>query len=396
MWQHNTFKGSAVRGFGRIKAPLHVVKSVLQVPMNKKRYDENFQSYRMVERINDDTAVVSEKYKGIFPVDGRDFCALKHERFIDDDGWVQCGAEHPHPKCPPTKSPVRGEIPLTGIVLRPAGLDGSETDVHYLVMSDFKGNVPLFLLKQVARTLPMNVYRLGTATLEDLASGRVLRAPLPPPTAQPATSVDQESNRAQAQTALKAVERLNNVVSDNEDGLGDDQPPAQPPQRPISVLADPCIFNTPKIRKACIPSANGHFSARALAKLYGALACGGTLDGAEVLSETTAAKIGVTQSESNLGLSGFSVEWGLGVRKYAFSNGEAVRKTAFGHGGQGGSLALCDPAEEFAVAVTLNKLTLTGEASTRLVNLISTELGVGTFIRYGYSANDESDSGGIF
>lgn len=33
-------------------------------------------------------------------------------------------------------------------------------------------------------------------------------------------------------------------------------------------LMDPCIFNTASVRKACIPSANGHFSARALAKLY--------------------------------------------------------------------------------------------------------------------------------
>lgn len=103
----------------------------------------------------------------------------------------------------------------------------------------------------------------------------------------------------------------------------------------------------------------------------------------------------MTRSSSSLGLSGFSVEWGLGVRKFAFSSGEAVRKTAFGHGGMGGSIALCDPAEEFAIAVTLNKLTLTSEVSTRLVDLVSTELGVGSFIRYGYEVK-ESDDGGIF
>ena len=38
------------------------------------------------------------------------------------------------------------------------------------------------------------------------------------------------------------------------------------------------------------------------------------------------------------------------------------------------------------VAVTLNKLTLTSEVSTQLITLIATELGIGTFQRYGYFA----------
>jgi CubicO group peptidase (beta-lactamase class C family) len=106
-------------------------------------------------------------------------------------------------------------------------------------------------------------------------------------------------------------------------------------------------------------------------------------------------QVGVKQSASSLGLAGFRVEWGLGVRKFAFSSGESVRKTAFGHGGMGGSIALCDPAENFSIAVTLNKLTLTSDVSTRLIDLVSTELGVGSFIRYGYTVADK-DGEGIF
>jgi len=33
-------------------------------------------------------------------------------------------------------------------------------------------------------------------------------------------------------------------------------------------LLDPCVFNTASVRKACIPSANTHCTARALAKFY--------------------------------------------------------------------------------------------------------------------------------
>lgn len=33
--------------------------------------------------------------------------------------------------------------------MRPVGPKGQETDVHYVVMTDLKGNVPVWILKQV-------------------------------------------------------------------------------------------------------------------------------------------------------------------------------------------------------------------------------------------------------
>ena len=44
-------------------------------------------------------------------------------------------------------------------------------------------------------------------------------------------------------------------------------------------LADPRIFNDKVLRQAVVPAANGHFSARSLAKFYAILANGGELDG---------------------------------------------------------------------------------------------------------------------
>ena len=51
-------------------------------------------------------------------------------------------------------------------------------------------------------------------------------------------------------------------------------------------------FNDMRIRKACIPSSNGHFSARALARMYGALANGGEIDGVRLVSKE---RIALTQ-----------------------------------------------------------------------------------------------------
>ena len=50
---------------------------------------------------------------------------------------------------------------------------------------------------------------------------------------------------------------------------------------------DELDFNSPEFAAACIPSANGVFTARALAGLYAALAAGGEMDGVRLLSEKT-------------------------------------------------------------------------------------------------------------
>ena len=144
-----------------------------------------------------------------------------------------------------------------------------------------------------------------------------------------------------------------------------------PGMKSSSLLMDPCMFNTDKIRRACIPSANGHFSARALAKFYACLANKGSVDGQQLLRPERVAAMSGTKAKM-AGVRGMpSSEWGLGVRKYG--------ETAFGHGGLGGSVALCDPASGLAVAVTVNKLTLDRTASREIVNRVCDVLSLERF-----------------
>lgn len=114
IWQHKKSTGSAVRGHGRIKASIHAIFSVLENSTNKSRFDEKFIEQRFVERLTDDTSVVSERFNGIWPVQGRDFCAIQHVRRFMDGTLVMCGTDYPHPDCPPTKDFTRGEVILTG------------------------------------------------------------------------------------------------------------------------------------------------------------------------------------------------------------------------------------------------------------------------------------------
>lgn len=141
-------------------------------------------------------------------------------------------------------------------------------------------------------------------------------------------------------------------------------------------------FNGMPFRKACLPSGNGHFSARALARMYAALAGDGSIDGVRLVSPGRRAsmqRIMTTDVDRVLGL---PMTKGIGF----FMGGEAdgihgpqgPRVTVFGHPGAGGSVAFADPEAGLAVAVTLNKMqyTLPGQGPTlEICDLIRSELG---------------------
>jgi CubicO group peptidase (beta-lactamase class C family) len=143
-------------------------------------------------------------------------------------------------------------------------------------------------------------------------------------------------------------------------------------------------FNGMPFRKACLPSGNGHFTARALARMYAALAGDGSIDGVRLVSperKTHMQRVMTTDVDRVLGV---AMTKGIGF----FMGGEAggihgpmgPRRTAFGHPGAGGSVAFADPEAGLAVGVTINKMQspLPGEGTTlEICDLIRAELGVG-------------------
>jgi CubicO group peptidase (beta-lactamase class C family) len=108
-------------------------------------------------------------------------------------------------------------------------------------------------------------------------------------------------------------------------------------------------------RRAEIPSANGHATAEALARLMGALANDGWLDGETILSP---ALIGEAARERIRGqdlVLPFEMSWGAG-----FMRNEAVHPwgpgdATFGHSGWGGSCAFADPERKLGGAYMMNK-----------------------------------------
>jgi CubicO group peptidase (beta-lactamase class C family) len=116
--------------------------------------------------------------------------------------------------------------------------------------------------------------------------------------------------------------------------------------------------NSRQFRAAEIPAANGHANARALARVYAALANGGTIDGVELLSPALVEESGRVQVDGLDLVMDLPTRFGLGfeisVPEGEFSFGPGAR--TYGHNGSGGSLGVLDPDAGISFGYVMNKM----------------------------------------
>lgn len=116
--------------------------------------------------------------------------------------------------------------------------------------------------------------------------------------------------------------------------------------------------NNAEWRSAEIPGANGHGSARDLARVYGALAQGGDLDGVHVLDKAGIARCATEQSFGPDLVLQVPTRFGLGFmltqerRDARFGPNPG----AFGHPGAGGHLGFADPAAGIGFGYVINRM----------------------------------------
>jgi CubicO group peptidase (beta-lactamase class C family) len=115
--------------------------------------------------------------------------------------------------------------------------------------------------------------------------------------------------------------------------------------------------NTREWRAAEIPAANGHGTATALARIYGTLARGGTLDGVPLLAP---ASIDRARTEQAAGpdavLGGLPMRFGLGFMLRSDFMPISPNPGAFGHPGAGGSIGMADPDAKVGFGYVMNKM----------------------------------------
>lgn len=139
-------------------------------------------------------------------------------------------------------------------------------------------------------------------------------------------------------------------------------------------MADPttmvgAAFNNPKLaagavntrawRGAEIPAANGHGHARALARVYGALARGGELGGVRILEPETIRRARSEQASGpDATLGRMPIRYGLGFMLRSDFMPLSPNADAFGHPGAGGSIGMADPETRTGFGFVMNKMSM--------------------------------------
>lgn len=110
----------------------------------------------------------------------------------------------------------------------------------------------------------------------------------------------------------------------------------------------PFSFDDDRVVQACIPSSNGVFTARSLARVYALLSNGGTLDGVRLLSPSTVDEALTPQRRRRDLVTATHMDWRLGY--HGAGGGPGTAPFRFGHFGYGGSGAFGDRRRNLAVA----------------------------------------------
>ncbi|RDI34083.1 beta-lactamase [Rhodococcus sp. AG1013] len=131
------------------------------------------------------------------------------------------------------------------------------------------------------------------------------------------------------------------------------------------------LVRNPAIHDVAMPGWNGVFNARALAKMYGALANGGSVEGIQFLRSETVAQLSEVQTTDRDFVLGIRTNWRLGYHA-ALVASRTQYEHAFGHYGLGGSGAFADSKSGLALAFVTNRM---GNALTPLTDLRMLRLG---------------------
>jgi CubicO group peptidase (beta-lactamase class C family) len=113
--------------------------------------------------------------------------------------------------------------------------------------------------------------------------------------------------------------------------------------------------NTRAWRAAEIPSANGHSTARGLARIYSALAGGGEVDGIRIIGSDTIEEAVAEASAGPDIVLGRESRFGLGFQLTQPERPLGPNPRSFGHFGVGGSLGFADPDVGLAFGYVLNR-----------------------------------------
>ncbi len=131
------------------------------------------------------------------------------------------------------------------------------------------------------------------------------------------------------------------------------------PAEAMAALTNPAVEpqtpNSRAWRAAEVPAANGHATAAGLARIYGALADGGALDGVRLISADGIARMTEVQTRRADLMLGFEPCWAMGFTTNKIGV-YGPNPRAFGHSGWGGSFGCADPDAKIGIGYVMNQM----------------------------------------
>ncbi|MFZ3032630.1 MAG: serine hydrolase domain-containing protein [Parvibaculum sp.] len=118
---------------------------------------------------------------------------------------------------------------------------------------------------------------------------------------------------------------------------------------------DAAVPNQRFWRAAELSSANGQGTATALARVYGALANGGKLDGKSLVTPSTIRAMTAQQISGMDEVLAMPVRWGAGYLLNVMGL-YGPNEAAFGHSGWGGSFGMADPKAGLGISYVMNQM----------------------------------------
>jgi len=196
------------------------------------------------------------------------------------------------------------------------------------VMRRVSGKSPgAYFRDEIARPLGIDCH-IGLAASEDERCGQMIQSPPPPP--------DQVNLFEYAQKNPESVT-------------------AKAFMNPPTAMKLGAI-NARAWRGAEIPAANGHTTGRALARLYGAIARGGEVDGIRILTPAAIERCHTEESHGRDEVLMVPTRFSTGFMLTQAHDPIGPNRNAFGHPGAGGSLGFADPEAKVGFGYTMNKM----------------------------------------
>ena len=135
---------------------------------------------------------------------------------------------------------------------------------------------------------------------------------------------------------------------------------ADPEGLVAKVFGNPPIFavspNSREWRAAELPAANGHTTAHALARIYGALGNCGELEGVRLIGRDAIEAARVEQAYGQDLVLPLVTRMALGFMLGPANEPLGPNPRSFGHGGAGGSLGMADPEAKLGFGYVMNRM----------------------------------------